>query len=75
VHALLGRTRALLTLAQLDDVLRELLPVNAPGDPRYPSWRRRYASDVEQLAAEPLLASVAAALASQNGRAATRHVS
>ncbi len=74
VHALLGRTRALLTMAQLDDVLRELLPVNAPSDPQYPSWRRRYASDVEQLAAEPLLATVAAALGAQNGRAA-RHVS
>jgi 4-alpha-glucanotransferase len=72
VHALLGRTRALLTMAQLDDVLRELLPVNSPGDSRYPSWRRRYAADVEQLAAEPLLASVAAALGAQRGRAARR---
>ncbi len=75
VHALLGRTRALLAIAQLDDVLRELDPVNAPGDSRYPSWRRRYASDVEQLAAEPLLASVAAALAGQNRHAASRYVS
>ena len=69
VHALLGRTRALLTMAQLDDVLRELLPVNAPGDARYPSWRRRYASNLEELAAEPLLATVAAALGTQNQRA------
>jgi 4-alpha-glucanotransferase len=61
VHALLGRTRALVVLAQLDDVLRERRPVNAPGAPRYPSWRRRYARPVEQLSGEPLLAAAAAA--------------
>jgi 4-alpha-glucanotransferase len=55
VHELLGRTRALLTLTQLDDVLRELEPVNRPGAPSNRSWRRRYSKSVEQLADEPLL--------------------
>ncbi|RPI59579.1 MAG: 4-alpha-glucanotransferase, partial [Lysobacterales bacterium] len=61
VHALLGRTRALLVLAQLDDALRELMPVNVPSTPRYPNWRRRYGKNVEELGNEPLLAAVAAA--------------
>jgi 4-alpha-glucanotransferase len=62
VHALLGRTRALMVLVQLDDVLREMLPVNSPSAPRYPNWRRRYAQTVEQFVEEPLLAAVGAAL-------------
>ena len=66
-HALLGRTRALLVLAQLDDVLRELAPVNVPSTQRYPPWRRRYARPVERLAAEPLLAMAAAAIGGQRG--------
>jgi glycogen operon protein len=68
VHALLGRTRAVLELAQLDDVTRELSPVNAPSVPQYRGWRRRYGETVEQLAAEPLLAQVAAAFGTPHGR-------
>jgi 4-alpha-glucanotransferase len=64
-HALLGRTRALLVLAQLDDVLRELAPVNVPSTQRYASWRRRYSRPVEALADEPLLAMAAAAIGGQ----------
>lgn len=75
VHALLGRTRAVLKLPQLDDVLRELMPVNAPSVPQYPSWRRRYGKTVEQLAAAPLLANVATALGTQRGRGGERQVS
>jgi 4-alpha-glucanotransferase len=71
VHALLGRTRALLVLAQLDDVLRETMPVNVPSTPRYANWRRRYGKKVENLGDEPLLEAVAAAfgaLRSRDGR-------
>ena len=64
-HALLGRTRAMLVLAQLDDMLRELAPVNVPSTQRYPPWRRRYSHAVERLADEPLLAMVAAAIGGQ----------
>ena len=66
-HALLGRTRALLVLAQLDDVLQELAPVNVPSTQRYPPWRRRYSRAVERLADEPLLATAAAAIGGQRG--------
>jgi 4-alpha-glucanotransferase len=55
VHELLGRSRALLKLTQLDDVLRERNPVNIPGASRYPNWRRRYSVTVERLGDEPLL--------------------
>ena len=68
VHALLGRTRALLKLAQLDDVSRELTPVNAPSVSQYRSWRRRYGETVEQLAREPLLTHVATAFGTPHGR-------
>jgi 4-alpha-glucanotransferase len=69
VHALLGRTRALLVLAQLDDVLREHRPVNVPSTPQYPNWRRRYGTSVEELGSEPLLAAVAAAFGARRSRA------
>jgi 4-alpha-glucanotransferase len=69
VHELLGKTRALLVLTQLDDVLRELTPVNIPGTQRYPNWRRRYAVPVEQLGSEPLLGALAAALNAHRGSA------
>jgi 4-alpha-glucanotransferase len=71
VHALLGRTRAMLVLAQLDDVLRELLPVNVPSTPGYANWRRRYSTPIEGLADAPLLATVAAAFGPQRERAAS----
>jgi 4-alpha-glucanotransferase len=70
VYALLGRTRALVVLAQLDDILRERSPVNAPGAGRYPSWRRRYSQPVERLADEPLLAAAAASFGVRQGSAA-----
>jgi 4-alpha-glucanotransferase len=69
VHELLGKTRALLVLTQLDDVLRELAPVNMPSTQRYPNWRRRYAVPVERLGNEPLLGAVAAALNAQRASA------
>lgn len=66
-HALLGRTRAALVLAQLDDVLRERKPVNVPSTQRYAPWRRRYSRAIERLADEPLLSMVAAAIGGQRG--------
>ena len=75
VHALLGRTRAMLALTQLDDVLREQLPVNAPGAPSYASWRRRYGASVEQLIREPLLDGALPASRAARGGAGARKVS
>ena len=74
VHALLGRTNALMVLVQLDDALREILPVNAPGAHDYPSWRRRYLRTVDALGEEPLLAAVAEVLGARH-RAAVNSVS
>lgn len=70
VHALLGRSRAVVALAQLDDVLRERAPVNMPAAPDYPNWRRRYGQTVEGLAREPLLGAVAAALGARAAQSA-----
>jgi 4-alpha-glucanotransferase len=75
VHELLGRTRALLTLTQLDDVLREQLPVNVPGARNYRSWRRRYGASLEQLAAEPLLDAALPASRAARAGAGARKVS
>jgi 4-alpha-glucanotransferase len=61
----------MLVLAQLDDVLRELLPVNVPSTPGYANWRRRYSTPIEGLADAPLLATVAAAFGPQRERAAS----
>jgi 4-alpha-glucanotransferase len=74
VHELLGRTRALLVLTQLDDVLRERDPVNVPSTQHYPNWRRRYAVPVERLGDEPLLAAVAGALRGRRGNGQARSV-
>jgi 4-alpha-glucanotransferase len=74
VHTLLGRSRALLVLTQLDDVLRERQPVNLPSSPRYASWRRRYLVPVERLGDEPLLGAAAAALGAQRDFAPARPV-
>ena len=72
VHALLGRSRALLVLSQLDDVLREQLPVNLPSSPRYASWRRRYSVPLERFGQEPLLGAIAAALGARRESASAR---
>ena len=61
-------------LVQLDDALREILPVNAPGAPDYPSWRRRYSRTVDAFGDEPLLAAVAEVLGARH-RAAVNSVS
>jgi 4-alpha-glucanotransferase len=72
VHALLGRSRALLVLTQLDDVLRERQPVNLPSSSRYASWRRRYSAPLERFDQEPLLAAVATALGARRDSASAR---
>jgi 4-alpha-glucanotransferase len=63
VHAFLGRTCALLALAQLDDVALERKPVNVPSLQQYPNWRRRLTLPLEELADDPILHGVAAAFA------------
>jgi 4-alpha-glucanotransferase len=51
VHEFLGRTNSMLAVAQLDDLLDEVHPVNVPGtSTEYANWRRKYAAELEQIA-------------------------
>jgi 4-alpha-glucanotransferase len=59
-HAFLARTSAAIAMAQLDDITLETEPVNVPGtSDEYPNWRRRYATGLEELAADSLLRPIA----------------
>ena len=72
VHAYVGRSGALLAAFQLDDVLGELEAVNLPGTFReYPNWRRKLGMDLEDLAEDPRLAALGAAMR-EAGRTATK---
>jgi 4-alpha-glucanotransferase len=51
-HHYIGRTNAMIALAQVDDISRETDPVNVPGASRYPNWRRRLSSSLEELGGE-----------------------
>nr|WP_255429552.1 malto-oligosyltrehalose synthase [Ramlibacter albus] len=64
VYSYLARTPCWLVGLQLEDVTGQVLHVNVPGttEDRFPNWRRKLSVNVEDLAAEPRWASVAAAL-------------
>jgi len=48
VHRFLGRTRSILAMAQLDDLLGEDEPVNVPAtSTEHPNWRRKYSLALE----------------------------
>jgi 4-alpha-glucanotransferase len=49
MHRFLGRTRAFLAIAQLDDLIAEAEPVNVPGTVDHPNWRRKYNQPLEAL--------------------------
>lgn len=60
VHAYLARTRALISMAQMDDVTAETDPVNVPAtSEEHPNWRRRLSLSLEQLTADPRLPGLA----------------
>jgi 4-alpha-glucanotransferase len=65
VHRYLGRTNAMLALAQIEDVAAQEDPVNVPNAPHYPSWRSRLPSTLEELDADGSFASVLEAVASE----------
>ncbi len=64
VYAFLARTPSLLVGVQLEDVTQQLLQVNVPGtgEDVFPNWRRKLSLEVEELATDPRMLSVAAAL-------------
>jgi 4-alpha-glucanotransferase len=50
VHRFLSRTRSVLTLAQLDDLIGEREPVNVPAtSTEHPNWRRKYSASLDEL--------------------------
>ena len=58
-HAYLGRTKALLAMAQLDDLSFEVEPVNVPAtQDEHANWRRRLSVPLEALADDSHLSAV-----------------
>ena len=74
VYSFLARTPALLVGVQLEDVTQQLLQVNVPGtgEDVFPNWRRKLSVDVDDLAADPRLLSVAAVLRARRSGPAPR---
>jgi 4-alpha-glucanotransferase len=66
MHRFLGRTRALLAIAQLDDLLAEADPVNVPGTTDHPNWRRKYNHPLEALSDDHLAWKRLAALSDRH---------
>jgi 4-alpha-glucanotransferase len=67
-HAFLGRSAALLAVAQLDDMLDEAEQVNVPStDREHPNWRRRMAVPLEEVATHPGFRAATAALRETRG--------
>lgn len=55
VYAYLARSNSFAALVQLDDIAKELDPVNLPGSTnQYPNWRRKLSVPIEELLNHPL---------------------
>lgn len=65
VHRYLGRTEALLALAQLEDIAAQEEPVNVPNIQDYPNWRRRVGTSLEELARGGTFAALLEALVAE----------
>ena len=74
VYAFLARSPALLVGVQLEDVTQQLLQVNVPGtgEDVFPNWRRKLSVEVDDLAADPRMLSVAAVLRARRSGPASR---
>jgi 4-alpha-glucanotransferase len=65
-HRFLGRTKCLLTLVQLDDLMHEDVQINVPGtSDENANWRRRLSLSLDQLASSNLLANLSDAMNEQ----------
>lgn len=59
VYAYLARSNSFAALVQLDDITKEVDPVNLPGSTdQYPNWRRKLAVPLEELCDYPLAKEV-----------------
>jgi len=66
VYRFLGRSRALLVLVQIEDILGELEQPNLPGTVNeHPNWRRKLSRLVEEILDDPEFARLAAAVAAE----------
>ncbi len=74
VYAFLARTPSLLVGVQLEDVTQQLLQVNVPGtgEDVFPNWRRKLSVEVDELATDPRMLSVAAVLRARRSGPAPR---
>ena len=60
LHAAVARTRSMLAVVQLDDLIGEMEPVNVPGTYReYPNWRRKLSLPLEDILSDPRWARLA----------------
>ncbi len=77
IHALLARTPCQLVGVQLEDLTGQLHQPNVPGttEDRHPNWRRRMATPLEQLAADPFFGAITAAVRSERARPALANAS
>jgi 4-alpha-glucanotransferase len=72
VQIYLARSPALLLAVQLDDLACQQQQANLPGTfLEYPNWRRRLNRTLEDLAGDPMIASLAAALTQARGASST----
>jgi 4-alpha-glucanotransferase len=62
VHRFLAKTPGRLLMVQLEDALADVEQPNLPGADAHPNWRRRSACSLEEIAGEPLVRRIAAAI-------------
>jgi (1->4)-alpha-D-glucan 1-alpha-D-glucosylmutase len=73
VHALLARTPSRLFLFQFEDVLGESDQANLPGTTvEYPNWRRKLATNLEDLAHDPRFGAFTQMLRGERGSGCVR---
>lgn len=66
IHRFLARTPSMLLMAQFEDLIGETAPINVPGTSlEYPNWRRALSLTIEEIARDPRVRSVLAAIAAE----------
>ncbi|MGB8339692.1 MAG: 4-alpha-glucanotransferase [Burkholderiales bacterium] len=63
LHSAVARTRSMLAVVQLDDLVGESEPVNIPGTHReYPNWRRKLSLPIEEIFSDERWSQLAAVM-------------
>jgi 4-alpha-glucanotransferase len=66
IERFLARSTSALMVANLSDMLAEAVQINVPGTvAEHPNWRHRFRLPVDNLAADPLVRRIAAAIAAE----------